>query len=148
MKNEIKKIDRDYVVLRVTDWKQRLDHLFSDISDWSKNVKEDIEIKQYDIPQAREELMSKFDVEPMTINSLVLSDTDSRASFIPLGLWVIGSNGRVNISTKKHQYILFDLGDDNTSPLWTLVNPTHRKERISFNKEALTKIIKDEELFE
>jgi len=147
MKSEIQKIDRDYVVLRISDWKGRLGHLFSDINTWSKDIKEDIEIKEYALPQTREDLMLKFDIEPSTIHSLVLSDDKHRTSFIPLGLWVIGSNGRVNISTKTNQYILVDLDDGEESPKWTLVNPAKRKEQVPFDKESLNKIINDEEVF-
>jgi hypothetical protein len=147
MNNETKKIDRDYIILRISDWQGRLNNLFSDINTWSKDVGKNIEIKQYDIPQAREDLMLKFDIEPATVHSLVLSDDKSRTSFIPLGLWVVGSNGRVNISTKTNQYILVDLGDNESSPKWTIVNPAKRKEQVSFNKEILEKVIKDEAVF-
>jgi hypothetical protein len=65
-----------------------------------------------------------------------------------MGLWVIGSNGRVNVNTNKKQYILLDLGGDDGNPSqWTVVNPSKRKQRISLDRNTLAKLIKDEELF-
>ena len=40
--------------------------------------------------------------------------------FIPMGLWVIGANGRVDIITAKNRYILFDkcVGIGSEEPKW------------------------------
>jgi len=146
MKNEIMTIDRNYIISRLSNWKDRLQNLFSDIKNWSEMIEGNIAIKEFDIPQAREELMSKFDVKPETIHKLVLSNNTFRASFVPMGLWVMGSNGRVNITTQKDQYILVDLGEDST-PKWTIVNPAKRKEQVDFTQETLKKIIDGEEIF-
>lgn len=147
MNSETIKLDKEYIINRVSNWKERLKALFSNINSWSNEFTEDIKIKQLNIPQAREELMYKFNIEPQNIPSLVLSSNNNRVSFIPLGLWVIGSNGRVNISTKKNQYILLDLGESNKQVKWTIVNPLKRKETVLFDSQVLKKLIKDENIF-
>ena len=92
--------------------------------------------------------MQKFCIEPDNITALAIKFGESRTSFVPMGLWVVGSNGRVNIRTKTHQYILVDLGGSkNVSSNWTVLNPSHREQKIHFDKTALIKLLKDEDLF-
>lgn len=147
MEQEVEKIDRKYILWRISNWKKRLKQLFSDIENWAKDF-EKIEIRRSDIPQAREELMHKFEIAPDTVPTMAILFGKHRASFVPMGLWVIGSNGRVNITTNKNQYILIDLGGDDDEPSqWTIVNPSKRKERISFDQNILAKIIEDEDIF-
>ena len=146
MVQQAEKIDRDYILQRLSNWKTRLNHLFSEMEKWTEGF-EEIEIKRSDIPQSREELMRKFDIAPDTFPSTTIIFGEHRASFIPMGLWVIGSNGRVNITTKKNQYMLVNLGEDDKKGQWMVVNPSKRRKRISFNDKLLEKIIKDEDIF-
>ncbi len=147
MEKNKKQINREYIVWRISDWKKRLNDLYSDIKNWTKILKK-IELKESMIPQVREELMQKFNIDPDSIPAMAILFNKNRVSFVPMGLWVIGSNGRVNITTNNNQYILIDLGGDDGEPSqWTIVNPSKRKERIAFNKTILIKIIEDEDLF-
>ncbi len=147
MRQHVNKIDREHILWRVSDWKNRLNRLFSNIENWTKDFAT-IKIQKSDIPQAREELMYKFGIDPDTVPAMAIFLGKIRASFVPMGIWVIGSNGRVNITTNKNQYILLDLGGDNDNPSqWVIVNPSKRKERISFDRNTLSKIIRDEALF-
>jgi hypothetical protein len=147
MEKHRKKLNREYILWRISDWKNRLENLFNDIKLWT-NIFEKIEIKESMIPQAREEFLQMFNIDPDSIPVMAILFSKNRVSFVPMGLWVIGSNGRVNINTNKNQYILFDLGGKNGEPSqWTIVNPSKRKERIIFDKPILTKIIEDEALF-
>ncbi len=56
--------------------------------------------------------MQQFDVEPRKLSAIAISFNKSRTSFVPMGLWVVGSNGRVNIKTNKNHYILVDMGEE------------------------------------
>jgi len=92
--------------------------------------------------------MHKFEIDPDTVPAMAILFGKHRASFVPMGLWVIGSNGRVNITTNKNQYILIDLGgDDDKQSQWMIVNPSKRKQRISLDQNTLAKIITDEDIF-
>jgi hypothetical protein len=147
MGEQVKKIDREYILWRISDWKKRLNQLWSDIEGWAGDFGK-AEIQKNEIPQAREDLMHRFDIDPETVPAMAIRLGRHRASFVPMGLWVIGSNGRVNVNTNKKQYILLDLGGDDGNPSqWTVVNPSKRKQRISLDRNTLAKLIKDEELF-
>lgn len=56
--------------------------------------------------------MQQFDVEPRKLSAIAISFNKSGTSFVPMGLWVVGSNGRVNIKTNKNHYILVDMGEE------------------------------------
>ena len=147
MAQQEKKIDREHILWLISDWKKRLNLLFSDVENWAKDF-EEAKTQKTDIPQAREELMHKFDIDPDTVPAMTIFFGKHRTSFVPMGLWVIGSNGRVNITTNKNQYILIDLGgDDDKQSQWMIVNPSKRKQRISLDQNTLAKIITDEDIF-
>ncbi len=142
------KIDQEYVLWRLSDWKKRLNQLCIEISDWTENLGK-AEINKKDIPQAREELMHRFGIEPETVPALVIRCENHRTSFIPMGLWVIGSNGRVNITTDRNRYTLLDLGGDDGEPSqWTIVNSSKRKQRKSLDQNTFAQLIRDEALFQ
>lgn len=144
-----KQIDHDYLEDRINDWVCRLNDLYSMLEVWAKdyNIGE-IQISRKDVPQAREELMQQFDVEPRNIPAIILSSETNRVSIIPMGLWVIGANGRLNIKTNQNHYILIDVGGKDSAPSeWVLVSPVKRSQRIQLNKPTLTKLIKDEDPF-
>jgi len=142
-----KVIDHDYVVARITDWENRLNALYSNLEDWSKNYGA-TEIAKTGIPQAREDLMIKFDVEPRSLPALVIKFNDNKVSFMPMGLWVIGANGRLNIKTRERHYILVDYGGEEGAPSeWIIVSPVKRSQRIPMNEVSMAKLLKDEDPF-
>jgi hypothetical protein len=141
------KIEKEDVLERIANWKSRLETLFSDIKSWSANV-QDIDIQENRITQAREDLMVKFDVEPEKIPVLALIHEKVRVSFIPIAIWTIGANGRVNISTNRNQYIMVDHGSfEDKTVHWVIVNPMKRDDRVDFDCDALMRLLRDEDIF-
>lgn len=143
-------IDRNYILSRMNNWKTRLDNLFSDILTWAHDIPVvQIQVKETKFLQAREELMQQFNVDPIELRAIAIRSSRNKISFVPLALWVIGSNGRVNIKTNKHSYILVDMGGQvGMSSQWLIVNPAKRSQRISFEKAVLTNLLlEDKDLF-
>jgi len=140
-------IDHDYVVGRIADWEKRLNELYSNLENWTKNIGE-VEIRRTEVPQAREELMQKFDVEPRNLPAIAIKLNKNRLSFMPMGLWVIGANGRLNIKTSKNHYILVDIGGEEGAPSeWVIVSPVKRSQRVPMKEVTITKLLKDEDPF-
>ena len=141
-------IDHDYVVGRIADWEKRLNALYSNLESWARNIGE-VEIIRTEVPQAREELMQKFDVEPRQLPAIAIKFDKNRLSFMPMGLWVIGANGRLNIKTNKNHYILVDFGgEEGASSEWIIVSPIKRNRRVLMTEVTITKLLKDEDPFE
>ncbi len=92
--------------------------------------------------------MTRFDIEPETVPAIAIILGKHRISFVPIGLWVIGGNGRVNITTNNNQYILIDSGgyDDEPSQ-WLIVNPLKRGQRVYLDKNIFSRLIMDEDIF-
>ena len=67
----LKPLDREYILWRISDWKKRLNQLCSDITDWAGDVGE-AEIRKSDIPQAREDLMHRFGIDPETVPAMAV----------------------------------------------------------------------------
>jgi hypothetical protein len=61
------------------------------------------------------------------------------ASFVPRGLWLVGSRGRIDVITRDRTVALVALGEAGTLE-WRLVDPEDRK-RIPFDKDALRAIL-------
>lgn len=141
------KIDRTCVQQRISDWNKRLNGLYDKVEQWAKEYG-DHEALRTDIPQAREDLMIRFDIEQEPIPALAIRFGRQRVSFVPMGLWVIGSNGRVNITTNQDKYILVDMGGQNGTPShWMIVDPSKRNRNIDFDRSVLHKLIEGENIF-
>lgn len=140
-------IDHDYVVGRIADWEKRLNALYSNLETWTHNIGA-VEIRRTEVPQAREELMQKFDVDPRNLPAIAIKFNNNRLSFMPMGLWVIGANGRLNIKTNKNHYILVDFGGVEGAPSeWVIVSPIKRSQRIPMTEVTLNKLLNDEDPF-
>ena len=137
------KIDKEYIENRVKDWKERLAELYKNVEQALSDHRE-IAYKKDRMTTMNEELMQKFDVHPEQIPLLDIYKNDVLiATFKPIGLWVIGANGRVDILTKKGSYIVVDTSDKGAAPSWKVYTPENRKQGIELDKNFLEKIINE-----
>ena len=126
-------ITKPYVENRISDWTGRLNALFDEVESWVSDSK--ITIKRSEITQRNEDLMSRFDVAPRMVPTLSLFKDKHRIAFVSSALWVIGADGRVNITTNDCQYILVDMRKDHdTVSDWRVVDPDIRRNTRKFNK--------------
>ena len=73
-----------------------------------------------------EEMMQQFAVPDRDIPVLDILDVDQViASFVPRGLWMIGSWGRIDIITRDRTRVLVALGGMGSLE-WRLVSPEDR----------------------
>lgn len=135
-------ISKQDIEKSVYDWKYRLDDLFKSIEDYvdTDNV---LSIKDGPPVYMHEELMQKFEVPSIKLRSLdVYRKNKLIASIKPVGLWVIGANGRVDILTKNGSYILVDRAKKFETPKWTIYSSNHRKVGISLDIDGFFKELK------
>ena len=131
-------IDKQHVEKRVQDWKNRIAELYSNIEIWLKdseyNIKSGSKLTMY------EEMMSKFNVAPTQIDTIdVYKSKNFIMSIKPIGLWMIGSNGRIDILTKNESYILVDFADRFQAPQWKLFG-SNKKDGIDFNNQVFMQL--------
>jgi hypothetical protein len=88
-----------------------------------------------------EELMQKFAVTDRDLPVLDVLDADQViASFVPRGLWLIGSWGRVDVITRNRTHLLHLLVDAGR-PDRRLVSLEDRRRMVPFDKTALLMLI-------
>ena len=129
--------DRDNVSLRIEEWRKRLSTLFAEIKSW---LPRDSQIIEGEIAQRTEELMVRYGVTPKNLPTLAVLRGKHRISFVPSALWVIGADGRVNVTTNKTQLILVDQRlTQSSESQWKIVLRQHDTQ--AFTKKVLLNLL-------
>jgi hypothetical protein len=133
-------INKAHIEKKVRDWTERVNKLYSFVRNHLSNIK-GIECKTSKNMTMYEEQMKKFDVPPANVPILdVYKENILIASFKPLGLWVIGANGRIDVLTKTGVYILVDLAENGRDAKWEVFTPTNKQKAQSFNANFVKKL--------
>ena len=134
-----KTIDAEYIQRRVNDWNERVNQLFALINDW---LPEGWEAKQGPSVVMHEDLMRKHDVGATQIPTLELSDRVGHvAKIVPRGLWIIGTNGRLDLKRQGHHYLIFDMAESFNVPDWQASSAKQRQILKAVNEDWLKRIL-------
>ncbi len=133
-------IDAQHIRRRVDDWEKRLKGLFAEIGSWLPDGWEAC-------PGApvvmHEELMRKFGIAEKRMPTLELHDRAGRvATFVPRGLWIIGSNGRVDLKRNGCRYLIVDMAENFEAPDWQAASAEHRRVREAVSEDWLKRILR------
>ena len=132
-------IDAEHIQCRVNDWKERVNQLFTLINDW---LPEGWEAKQGPPVVMHEDLMRKHDVGATQIPTLELNDRVGHvAKIVPRGLWIIGTNGRLDLKRQGHHYLIFDMAESFNVPDWQAANAEQRQFREAVSEDWLKRIL-------
>jgi hypothetical protein len=123
--------ERDYqdrwhqiVERRAKDWIERLGDLRSRMADWVQEAPEFATLRLVDLAPLpmSEEPMRRFAVPSEEMPVFELRAGSKRIMrFQPKGLWIIGANGRVDLTTKSASRILVDRSEPLAGPsLWQM----------------------------
>ncbi|MCG9758365.1 MULTISPECIES: hypothetical protein [Pseudoalteromonas] len=134
-------IDQKHIELRVSDWKERVAKLYHSVESRLAS-EDDFSVESNDSVSMNEELMVKFNVPSTSIPKLnIYRKTKLLMSIKPVGLWIIGGNGRLDIMTKKGAYILVDFSEfGDKESKWKLFSPTQRRQGENFTPELLLEL--------
>ena len=103
-------IDAEHIRRRVDDWEERLGGLFASVSGW---LPDGWEARQGASVVMHEELMRKFGVAAKRMPTLELEDRAGHVvRLVPRGLWIIGSNGRVDLKRDRRRYLIVDMAEN------------------------------------
>lgn len=137
-------LTKDDVERRVEDWIDRLNQLYHKIEHWHDELPLELqgEIVHKNLPQRPEPLLAQFAVEPRRVPSLSITNKNGRYVFIPSAIWIVGANGRINVSTPNEMLLLIDLGGFSDLPSrWVLVESELKDEFQEFNQESFTRLM-------
>jgi hypothetical protein len=112
----------------VNDWLRRLSGLRAMVTGWVSD-KPALGLSVQDEPPIlmHESLMKQFQVQQAQMPAFKVSSSSSQrvALFRPLGLWVVGANGRVDVITKSEVAMLVDLSEPmSAEPNWKIYRKT------------------------
>lgn len=129
------RLDRVHVERRVEDRKARITDLYGRIetwlpSGWRARLGDDVPM--------HEELMGKFGIPEQRLSVLILQHgTALRARVEPRGLWIIGANGRVDLTAPRGHSLIVDRSENFEAPDWTIASLEKRRQRRAFDQRAL-----------
>src|SRR5260221_2211261 len=111
-------MEREHVLKRVQDWKKRVRDLYKEMGVWIKE-KQGLDIVIGRPIRMYEEMMQEFEIPEDQIDTAdILEKKRIILTFKPKGLWIIGANGRVDIISKRGNYILVDTGHQFQPANW------------------------------
>ncbi|MCI4626027.1 MAG: hypothetical protein L3V56_08695 [Candidatus Magnetoovum sp. WYHC-5] len=134
-------IDKLDIEERVKDWKERLNNLYL-LVEKTLSGKKNIICKKNRSTIMYEELMRKYNVNSENIPILdIYKDKIIIAIFEPIGLWVIGANGRVDILTESGAYIVVDIAEKGKEPKWQVFTPKNRRYSKELDSSFITELV-------
>ena len=135
-------MNKQNVERRVDDWIRRLNGLFDDIEQWRAGLPEETTSQPGNVTQRLEDPMKDSGVEPRELPTYTILFGKRRISFVPSALWIIGANGRVNITADGKQYMLVDLGGATDQPSnWNVVTSQLKHIHVPFNEGWLSGLV-------
>ena len=133
-------IDAEHIRRRVDDWEERLGGLFAAIGGW---LPDGWEARQGAPVVMHEELMRKFGIAAKWMPTLELQDRAGHvAKLVPRGLWIIGSNGRVDLKRDGRRYLIVDMAENFEAPDWQAVPAERRCTREAVSEDWLRRVLR------
>lgn len=132
--------DRTCLDDRLDDWQRRVEAIYAEAEAWA--ARDGLTADRSRTILMSEELMQKFAVPDREIPILDLNRGETPVmSIVPAGLWVIGSNGRIDVITQDRGAILLDVSRAMEPARWVYVVRGERREPQAWNEAAFRGLI-------
>ncbi len=134
------RIDRAHVERRVRDWETRIDDLYARVAawlpeGWTASLKGTVGL--------HEPLMQRFDLREHRLPQLSLERAGERVGiFEPRGLWIMGSNGRVDLIGSIGHHIINDRSEFFEEPDWRIAAFSDRFDESPLTPASVRRILR------
>ncbi|MEA3642543.1 MAG: hypothetical protein VBE63_21755 [Lamprobacter sp.] len=109
---------QEQVQARIADWLERVHDLYATIKDWVQPI-EGFRVVEHQDATMYEELMHRFGISPQAMPTLdFYDDNDLIARVKPIGLWIIGANGRVDLMSRNGGAQIIDESEPFQGSKW------------------------------
>jgi hypothetical protein len=143
VKEKPKGVTKRDVEARLRDWERRIEALFKQVEEWGVREWGRESVRRGSIQQSNEYMMREFHVPPRRLPTLEFHVGERHISFLPSCLWIVGANGRIDVSVDKTFYTLVDRGGRDGEPSrWEIRNPDPRVILEPFSREVFLRIAK------
>lgn len=133
--------DKNYYKKCIADWQGRIDALYIKIANWLKKT-DSYSTKRGSPIEMYEPLMDIFNISSVEVNTAdIYKKNKLIASLKPKGLWVIGSNGLIDLLTHKGSFYIVDAAEPFNEPNWLIYANQNAKTPKKFTEEELLKVI-------
>jgi Domain of unknown function (DUF4258) len=133
--------NRKTIEQRVEDWVNRIDGLYQMVGEWLPG---NWSADRYATVMMHEEPMRSVGLPPRTLQTLRLLHDGKNVGLIePRGLWIIGANGRLDLSRGRDRWVILDTADPFDPPQWHYAALSRREQLYPFNREALQSVLID-----
>src|SRR5579864_2286044 len=119
-------VNSQHVLDCIDDLELRLRRLYDTLDQWMESIPHD-RIERGRQRQTVEPLMRQLHIAPRDLPTYTIYQGKKRIAFIPAALWVVGTNGRVNVTTNKKQHSLVDRGDQEQGSKWQLAVDDYKR---------------------
>lgn len=117
-------LNREHVAQRVADWSCRIVALYADIGRWVPDgwtTRRGVPVTMH------EELMRNFGVPPRELPTFeLIQDGMVNLRIRPYGLWIIGANGRLDLTRGRELFLILDHAKTFEPPSWQIAPATAR----------------------
>ncbi|MDE0004803.1 MAG: hypothetical protein OXQ29_19100, partial [Rhodospirillaceae bacterium] len=132
-------VDAEHVRRRVEDWEARLNGLYAKIGEW---LPDGWEARRGAPVVMHAKMMERFGVEAKRLPTLELHSRSGQVvKLVPDALWIIGTNGRVDLKGDGGRYIMIDTADNFEEPRWEVSRSDRRSHREPVTREWLRPIL-------
>jgi hypothetical protein len=128
-----------HIERRVDDWITRIRDLYAAIESW---LPDGWSAQRGRNVRMHEELMRRFGVAPRELPVLdLMKDGQRVASIEPRGLWIIGANGRLDLTRGTDRYVIVDEAENFAQPSWRIAPFSDRRQTQQFGREELISLL-------
>jgi hypothetical protein len=129
----------DHVERRVDDWARRIDALYTLIESW---LPPGWTAERSRTRRMHEPLMQRFNLPARELPILDLVHDGHRvASIEPRGLWIIGTNGRLNLTREDQLYFITDEAEIFAQPSWRISPISDRRQLKRLDRDELLSLL-------
>ena len=130
---------RAHIQARVEDWAHRIDDLYAALGMWLPpgwTATTARHVRMFEAP------MREASVPPRDLPVLDLVQGGQPAATIePRGLWIIGTNGRLDLKHGADHYLIIDDAENFAPSHWTFAPLVDRTRRVRLDKAALRTLL-------
>ena len=130
---------RAHVEARIENWEHRIADLYALVGAW---LPAGWTAASHRSVRMLEEPMREVGLPPRDLPVLDLLEGDKIAATIePRGLWIVGANGRLDLSRDASHYLITDAAGNFEPPRWTITSVTDRRRRTPFDRTSLRDVL-------
>ena len=129
----------DHVRRRVADWVQRIETLYEAVESW---LPSGWAAKRGALVTMHEKVMESKRVPAQQLPTLELvREGIVRARLRPYGLWIVGTNGRIDLVKGGERYLVLDHSGAFEAPDWQVASANARRNSRPFNSVWLQALL-------